>query len=101
MNRLRHLLADLLFAWWDGVVTISIAAFTLTAWAVDFGISGMREVTRMNAKTADALVPEAHVMLATIDSQRSELHESIRVAIVKLDKLDAMYARIQHVGRKQ
>lgn len=90
-----------IFAWWDGILTISDLLFNLASGSADFALARMQDATREVTHLEEPLTPEAQAYAERIDAEREAAHETIRRTVVRLNELDAVYARIHHVGRKK
>lgn len=101
MNRARYWLNALVFAWWDGVMSCASIINSISMELADYALVRMQNATRnVIAIKESTLSPEAIAYAARVDRQREELHDTIRACVVKLNELDAVYARIHYVGRK-
>lgn len=99
--KLRRVVSDIFFAWWDGIFSFLSIALSISSAGADYALERMQSVARRTVAETCGLVPEALACLKDVDDQRAEAHEVIRKAVHRLYELDGVAVRIKQVGRKQ
>lgn len=101
MSAVRWLLNSAIFAWWDGVMTISRIVLTLAGIGADYALEQMQAANLRQDIDAFEWHPDAIPHALEVRRQQAEAHETLRKVVIKLNELDTLSERIKHVGRRQ